>query len=256
MPSRNSRAVGGVEWLNHPEFRALAAAVRQAPEDDLPRLVAADWLDECGEPGASVYAEFVRECLRHPSRMSKKAERLLDDNLERWLRPMFLGGQPGRHEDAVRRGSTVRARLSFCLSNRSERSTATLRLKWVRGFVGEVAFGGAEDKAWVSPVTVFKHLARRAAAACPAASMVPDATTTDWWLRVQHRSAGPRGGGTVHDLVVPTSTAQLLPAFGPSYRVIPLALPDRKAAKAAIPEQMRAAMSEYAHSLVAAELPT
>jgi uncharacterized protein (TIGR02996 family) len=42
---------GLLEWV------ALLAAVRAAPDDDLPRLVAADWLDERGEPDR---AEFVR----------------------------------------------------------------------------------------------------------------------------------------------------------------------------------------------------
>ncbi|MGL6095145.1 MAG: TIGR02996 domain-containing protein, partial [Fimbriiglobus sp.] len=41
----------------HPDERALTAAVVAAPDDDLPRLVLADWLDEHDEPGR---AEFIR----------------------------------------------------------------------------------------------------------------------------------------------------------------------------------------------------
>lgn len=44
-------------YHGRPEWVALLAAVRAAPGDDLPRLVAADWLDERGEPER---AEFVR----------------------------------------------------------------------------------------------------------------------------------------------------------------------------------------------------
>src|SRR5262245_10416046 len=40
--------------MNYPAF---LAAIRDAPEDDLPRLVCADWLDENGQPDR---AEFVR----------------------------------------------------------------------------------------------------------------------------------------------------------------------------------------------------
>lgn len=42
---------------DHPAFRDLLKAVCERPDDDLPRLVAADWLDENGE---SARAEFVR----------------------------------------------------------------------------------------------------------------------------------------------------------------------------------------------------
>lgn len=41
----------------HPEYVALLAAVRATPDDDLPRLVLADWLEERGEWER---AEFVR----------------------------------------------------------------------------------------------------------------------------------------------------------------------------------------------------
>lgn len=52
-------------YADHPEYRALLAAVRAAPDDDLPRLVLADWLEEQTPPqgGATPYsdrAEFIR----------------------------------------------------------------------------------------------------------------------------------------------------------------------------------------------------
>ena len=43
------------------ERAGLFAAVKQAPDDDAPRLVLADWLEENGQPDR---AEFVRLQLR------------------------------------------------------------------------------------------------------------------------------------------------------------------------------------------------
>jgi uncharacterized protein (TIGR02996 family) len=51
---------------DHPEYRALLAAVRASLDDDLPRLVLADWLEEHDHPE---WAEFIRsqcEVERHP----------------------------------------------------------------------------------------------------------------------------------------------------------------------------------------------
>src|SRR3954447_2290691 len=64
---------------------ALLAAVRQAPDDDAPRLVFADWLDEHGEADR---AEFIRlqieiDPLRRP-----------DADLDRWRRAVI-----DRHPD-------------------------------------------------------------------------------------------------------------------------------------------------------------
>lgn len=43
------------------ESADLLAAIAAAPADDLPRLVFADWLDDCGEPA---YAQFIRDQIR------------------------------------------------------------------------------------------------------------------------------------------------------------------------------------------------
>jgi uncharacterized protein (TIGR02996 family) len=40
-----------------PEYAAFIAAIKEAPDDDLPRLVAADWLEEKGEENR---AKFIR----------------------------------------------------------------------------------------------------------------------------------------------------------------------------------------------------
>lgn len=51
---------------DHPDYRQLVNAVRAAPDDDLPRLVLADWLEEHDAPD---WAEFIRvhcEAARFP----------------------------------------------------------------------------------------------------------------------------------------------------------------------------------------------
>lgn len=63
---------------DHPEYRALLAAVCAAPDDDLPRLVCADWLDEHGE---SERAEFIRVQCRIPQVEATLAKRHPDQGL-------------------------------------------------------------------------------------------------------------------------------------------------------------------------------
>jgi len=56
------------------EADALLAAIRQAPDDDAPRLIYADWLDEHGQPER---AEFIRvqiELARNESPALRKRE--------------------------------------------------------------------------------------------------------------------------------------------------------------------------------------
>lgn len=54
---------------DHPEYRAFVSAMRAAPDDDLPRLVAADWLEEHGE---GAWAEFVRVSCEWAADQDKK----------------------------------------------------------------------------------------------------------------------------------------------------------------------------------------
>jgi len=59
------------------EADALIAAIRQAPDDDAPRLIYADWLDEHGQPER---AEFIRVQIglsRKPSRKFRAREAAL-----------------------------------------------------------------------------------------------------------------------------------------------------------------------------------
>ncbi len=75
---------------DHPEYRGLLAGVRAAPDDDLPRLVLADWLEE---HDSSEWAEFIRaQCLleRFPHAARVRAGTYTDDErvLPDWQQPL------------------------------------------------------------------------------------------------------------------------------------------------------------------------
>jgi uncharacterized protein (TIGR02996 family) len=75
------------------ENRALLAAIREAPSDDAPRLVYADWLDDHGDPAR---AEFIRvqcELARLPgeerrAELERRERELLLANRKAWLGPL------------------------------------------------------------------------------------------------------------------------------------------------------------------------
>ena len=95
------------------ERAALAAAVAASPDDDLPKLVLADWLDENGDPAR---AEFVRLHVAYqgeadrfpPAHDPDKRRRLVElfaANYRTWLKPVYdafaqplpaLDPEPGR----------------------------------------------------------------------------------------------------------------------------------------------------------------
>jgi len=75
---------------------ALTAAVCAAPDDDLPRLVYADW---CEESGHAERAEFIRLQVAHANHRLPPAgvireKVLLDTHATRWLAPLREPGQP------------------------------------------------------------------------------------------------------------------------------------------------------------------
>jgi uncharacterized protein (TIGR02996 family) len=80
------------------ERQALLAAIHAAPDDDLPRLVFADWLDEQGEP---IRAEFVR----------LQIERARCDTRPGWTdRLVELLGDPAALLDPIDRDAFERVR--------------------------------------------------------------------------------------------------------------------------------------------------
>jgi uncharacterized protein (TIGR02996 family) len=115
-----------MNYYDHPTYQHLIAAIRSSPADDLPRLVAADWLEENGE---SERAEWMRFSIASPSAMGcvgdssvgqgcpytpDRGERLWCPNCDiaiGWGLPERLAGEDGYE---YRRGfvHTVRAPLS------------------------------------------------------------------------------------------------------------------------------------------------
>src|SRR4051812_6366435 len=90
MSPGRTMAVGGPM----PDDDAFLRAIIDNPDDDLPRLVYADWLDEHGDPDR---AEFIRlQCtLSCPStkrdefaQQFMRSENLLARHRERWLGPL------------------------------------------------------------------------------------------------------------------------------------------------------------------------
>lgn len=72
-----------------PEWELLLKAVATSPDDDLPRLVAADWLDEHGEPDR---AEFIRSQCEYerwydPHERAPRGEPLRKRIVELWAGP-------------------------------------------------------------------------------------------------------------------------------------------------------------------------
>ncbi|MBX9580984.1 MAG: TIGR02996 domain-containing protein [Gemmataceae bacterium] len=88
--------------------RALLAAVVATPDDDTPRLVYADWLDDHGDP---VQAGYIRESVRlarlpanDPGRpgLEKRLTAVLEDNADEWA--VALGRAPAATGMCYRRG--------------------------------------------------------------------------------------------------------------------------------------------------------
>ena len=86
--------------------RALMAAILANPDEDTPRLVLADWLDEHGDKHDQARAEFIRLQIeeRPPRRGSQRDElvqkttELVKKHRKKWLAP--LGPLAGVYLDA------------------------------------------------------------------------------------------------------------------------------------------------------------
>ena len=94
---------------------ALLAAIRHAPDDDAPRLVYADWLEEHGQPER---AEFIRvqvESANLPwddqrwNPLSEKAKKLLEARGEEWIEP-FAWLSPGGKTEVYLDKPTIEGR--------------------------------------------------------------------------------------------------------------------------------------------------
>src|SRR5262245_29752123 len=88
--------------LPNETLRGFLAAIRAEPEEDAPRLVFADWLDEHGDPRA----EMIRLSVRRDRLPDEGPEKdVLTERLERWEREHRGDWPGGVPRDAVlRRG--------------------------------------------------------------------------------------------------------------------------------------------------------
>jgi uncharacterized protein (TIGR02996 family) len=80
-----------------PQEQAFLADIREHPEDDAPRLIFADWLEERGKPGDAARAEFIRvQCklaVAHITRsprtnLERREWELLAGHREEWMHPL------------------------------------------------------------------------------------------------------------------------------------------------------------------------
>jgi uncharacterized protein (TIGR02996 family) len=87
----------GYRWMAQSLADAFLEAILQDPDDDTPRLVFADWLEEQGDPANTARAEFVRvQCalargglpLRQRVELTRRERQLLDEHGKEWVRPV------------------------------------------------------------------------------------------------------------------------------------------------------------------------
>ncbi len=121
---------------------SLLAAIAAAPDDDLPRLVYADWLDESGTAHDRIRAEFLRAEVRSRTEPEPEARtiaetaatRILKKNRSKWEGPTAPRRSEVDQERYVRSGEEARADFLFR-----------------RGYVAEVILREAYDD-WLSHV--------------------------------------------------------------------------------------------------------
>lgn len=109
-----------------PDWELLLKAVAASPDDDLPRLVAADWLDEHGEPER---AEFIRV----------QVERAKSDRPELELREKALLNNPLLGPMWAVEACPNIAALDFGTSVRSVGVSGAERVTFRRGFPFRIA---------------------------------------------------------------------------------------------------------------------
>jgi uncharacterized protein (TIGR02996 family) len=138
------------------ERLALLKAILAAPNDDLPRLVFADWLEENGTSDAdAARAEFIRlGCLSKAKLKITSAEtRWLDANWQRLL-PSVIAAAPKRVKpQPARQGRFLR--ILFYWKETGRTRTTDLSFEFVRGFVRRAEFsnGHGYERFWQAIAT-------------------------------------------------------------------------------------------------------
>ncbi len=88
-----------------PTEAGFLEAIRAAPVDDGPRLVYADWLEECGDPARAEFIRIQCEGMRRREEgwtpamdaLNHREHELLYAHRERWLAPLLRLGIEGAH---------------------------------------------------------------------------------------------------------------------------------------------------------------
>ena len=95
-----------------PELIALLDACKDEPDDDAPRLVLADWLEEYGDESDRDRAEFIRLQIERDGEddLSPREQALLHDRGPSWLWPIIDVSCGGVliHRGGVRSGRQAR----------------------------------------------------------------------------------------------------------------------------------------------------
>src|SRR5215207_1617840 len=91
------KAAPAPAWASDPQYMAFEADLTAHPDDDTPRLVLADWLEEHGDRHTAARAEFIRvqiELARLPDEdprreaLTRRQDELLKEHEQAWLGPL------------------------------------------------------------------------------------------------------------------------------------------------------------------------
>lgn len=140
-----------------PERLALLKAILENPDDDLPRLVFADWLEENGTTDAdAARVEFIRLGCKSKakSRISPAETKWLDANWQRLLGTTVAATHPKtRRQNATRDGRFLRLRFRWQEAGRV--GVAEVVFEYVRGFARRVEYlqGHTYRRFWQAAAT-------------------------------------------------------------------------------------------------------
>lgn len=136
---------------------ALLRGILANPDDDLRRLVYADWLDDHGTTDADkARAEFIRlACNMKAKTMISRAEtKWLDQHWTRVVPQIVNLHAYARRVYMFREGRRLRLDIDFRVGNKPPQS-GTLYVDFMRGFISQVRFGGrfTYERAWKAAAT-------------------------------------------------------------------------------------------------------
>jgi uncharacterized protein (TIGR02996 family) len=123
-----------------PEIAAFLRDVKDHPDDDTPRLILADWLQDHDDPAERDRGEFIRaQCLRmrldesHPEHAGFLARErlLLDRHAIEWLGPLFEGPIPYRFQRGLLRLVVHAPELNYARTGHPEEPGSHDLWPWV-----------------------------------------------------------------------------------------------------------------------------